>query len=86
MLLIFPPVAKPSEPPAGIAKLAGALKAHGIACTVLDANLEGLLYLLRQPNAASDTWTRRAIRNVRQNLDSIRTCVPIDRETAMPAR
>src|SRR3989337_1951299 len=30
MLLIFPPIAKHCEPPAGIAKLAGALRAHGI--------------------------------------------------------
>jgi len=72
MLLIFPPVAKPGEPPAGIAKLAGALKAHGISFTVLDANLEGLLFLLQQPNAASDTWTRRAIRTLPQNLASLR--------------
>jgi len=72
MLLIFPPVAKPSEPPAGIAKLAGALKAHGISCAVLDANLEGLLFLLQCPNAASDTWSRRAIRNAPGNLASLR--------------
>ena len=49
MLLIFPPVAKPCEPPAGIAKLAGALKAHGVPCTVLDANLEGMLVPSKGP-------------------------------------
>jgi hypothetical protein len=72
MLLIFAPVAKPCGPPAGVAKLSGALQAHGISCTVLDANLEGLLYLLRQPNAASDTWTRRAIKNISSNLQALR--------------
>jgi radical SAM superfamily enzyme YgiQ (UPF0313 family) len=72
MLLIFPPVAKPCEPPAGIAKLAGALNAHGVSCAVLDANLEGLLYLLQQPQNASDTWTRRAVKNISSNLVALR--------------
>ena len=72
MLLIFPPVAKPCEPPAGIAKLAGALRAHGISCCVLDANLEGLLYLLEQPQAANDTWTRKAVKNISKNIAALR--------------
>jgi Radical SAM superfamily len=84
MLLIFPPVAKPCEPPAGIAKLAAALKAHHISCTILDANLEGLLYLLQQPRSASDTWTRRAIKNLSANVDALRkadTYQSLDRYT-----
>jgi len=72
MLLIFPPCAKPCEPPAGVAKLAHALQTHNISCTILDANLEGLLYLLQQPQAASDTWTRRAIKHVAANLAALR--------------
>ncbi len=72
MLLIFPPVAKPCEPPAGIAKLAGALRAHGIPCQVLDANVEGLLYLLQQPQTAADTWTRRSIKNLSNNTAALR--------------
>ena len=72
MLLIYPPVAKPCEPPAGIAKLAGALKAHHISCAILDANLEGLLYLTQQPKIASDTWTRRAIKNLSANVEALR--------------
>jgi len=72
MLLISPPIGKPCEPPAGIAKLAGALQAHGISCCVLDANLEGLLYLLEQPQTASDIWTRRAVRNISNNIAAIR--------------
>ncbi len=72
MLLIFPPVAKPCEPPAGIAKLAGALKAHGIPCTILDANLEGLHYLLQEPKPMPDTWSRRAIKNVAGNIAALR--------------
>jgi radical SAM superfamily enzyme YgiQ (UPF0313 family) len=72
MLLIFPPAAKPCEPPAGIAKLAGALNAHGIACTILDANLEGLLHLMQKPQIASNTWTRRAVKNISSNLNALR--------------
>jgi len=72
MLLIFPPVAKPCEPPAGIAKLAAALLAHNVPCTLLDANLEGLLFLAQQPRTASDTWTRRAIKNIGRNLAALR--------------
>lgn len=73
MLLVFPPVAKPCEPPAGIAKLSGALTAHGIFSRLLDANLEGLLYLLRHSCAASDTWTRRAVKHNQANLVALRS-------------
>jgi radical SAM superfamily enzyme YgiQ (UPF0313 family) len=46
VLLIYPPVSKPCEPPAGIARLAGALREHDVPCTVIDANIEGLHFLL----------------------------------------
>ncbi len=68
MILIHPPVAKPCEPPAGIGRLCGALNRYGVNYRVLDANLEGLLYLLRTPLAASDTWTRRAARHLSKHL------------------
>ena len=69
LILIYPPVAKPCEPPAGMAKLAGMLRKHRFALTVMDANLEGLRHLLNFPVEASDTWTRRACRNARTNLE-----------------
>ena len=72
MILIHPPVAKPCEPPGGIAKLAGALKRHGLNHSVLDANLEGLLNLILGPSAATDRWTVRAFRNRQQHLESLR--------------
>jgi hypothetical protein len=72
MLLIFPPVAKACEPPAGIARLAAALHGHTIPCRVLDANQEAQLWLLGQPCDASDTWSRRAIRNLPANLAGLR--------------
>jgi len=72
MILIHPPVAKPCEPPGGIAKLAGALKRHGVKHAVLDANLEGLLSLIQGPSTASDRWTARAFRNRHQHLKALR--------------
>ena len=65
-------MAKPGEPPAGIAKLAGALKHQGVPCLVLDANIEGLLYLLQQPIEASDTWSSRASRHRAENIAALR--------------
>jgi hypothetical protein len=72
MLLIHPPVAKPCEPPAGIARLAGALQGTGRPCRLLDASLEGLLWLLGQPSAADDTWSRRAGRHQAAHLAALR--------------
>jgi len=77
MILIHPPVAKPSEPPSGIAKLAGALKKHGIRPLLLDANIEGLRQIINRqrllPRTSSDRWTGRALRNVSDNYASLRT-------------
>ncbi|GFE62665.1 radical SAM protein [Geobacter sp. AOG2] len=72
MLLIFPPVAKPCEPPAGIAQLAAAMHSRGMPCRVLDANLEGLLWLLEQPCVVNDTWSRRAIKGRPRHLADLR--------------
>jgi radical SAM superfamily enzyme YgiQ (UPF0313 family) len=68
MILIHPPVSKPCEPPAGIARLAGSLKRHGIPCEVMDASLEGMLSLLEKPRMPSDTWTSRAFRHLPAHL------------------
>ncbi len=72
VILVHPPVTKPSEPPAGIARLAGALRCHGVPCTLVDANLEGLLFLMNRPQAATDTWTRRALKNLPHSLSSLK--------------
>ena len=73
ILLIHPPMAKPCEPPPGIAKLAGTLKNAGIDCRVYDANLSGLLDLLHQSMDAEDTWTKRAFKNINKNLEALRS-------------
>jgi hypothetical protein len=71
ILLIHPPVAKPSEPPAGLARLAGALRSHGIHCVVIDANIEGLYHLLDNLKSPADTWSRRALRHLHNHLTSL---------------
>jgi hypothetical protein len=75
MILIHPPVAKPCEPPGGVGKLYGALSHHGIKCSVLDANIEGLLHLLHQPRPgpALDTWGIRASRSLLNHLALLRS-------------
>ena len=76
MILVHPPVAKPSEPPAGIARLSGALSSHGVNHTVLDANLEALQYIIGnmrlEGNKQYSKWTERAIRNISGNHISIK--------------
>ncbi len=72
ILLIHPPVTKPCEPPAGLAKLAWALNAQGIDCRVYDASIDGILGLLHRPIAAEDTWSRRALAGRAANIDSLR--------------
>lgn len=67
MLLLFPPVAKPCEPPAGVAYLSAALRENGWDCQVVDANAQGLGYLIRQNLTPDDSWAARALKN-RDNL------------------
>jgi radical SAM superfamily enzyme YgiQ (UPF0313 family) len=73
MLLIYPPMAKACEPPAGITLLAGVLRNNGLPCTMHDANLEGQLHLLNNCPDRDDTWSRRAIRDLGKNLEALRT-------------
>ena len=72
VILVYPPVSKPSEPPAGIARLAGFLRGHGLKTILLDANFEGMMYLLRSAGLCSpeapDTWSKRALRHWPKNI------------------
>jgi radical SAM superfamily enzyme YgiQ (UPF0313 family) len=72
VLLLHPPVAKPCEPPAGIARLAAALHHYGIPYTAVDMNIEALLGLMNGPVVPTDRWTLRAARNLSKNLNQIR--------------
>jgi len=71
LLLINPPVVRPCEAPAGIARLLGALKGHGVRCRILDANLEGLMNLLERPIEATDRWSKRAARHLNSNVSAL---------------
>ena len=74
IILIHPPIGKPSEPPAGIARLSSCLVANGIEHSVVDANLEGILYLLKDAstnNTTAGRWTTRACKNMESNLDAL---------------
>lgn len=76
ILLINPPVAKPCEPPASIARLGGALRDAGIDYSMLDLNLLCLLDQFDQldtPFDSTDTWSRRAWKNRQRNLDAVRS-------------
>ena len=73
IVLIHPPISRPCEPPAGLARLAGALKVYGRQYIIIDANIEGLLSLLSGSAPAQDTWTRRASLHLEENLSSIRS-------------
>lgn len=73
MILVHPPVAKPCEPPAGVAKLLGALHSNGARCKILDANVESLLNILYGPRIANDSWTHRASRNLSTHITSLRS-------------
>ncbi len=73
MILIFPPLGKACEPPAGVALLAGALKQNNFDCTAIDANVGGLLWLARNGQQPSDSWTRRAVSHFDENLADLKT-------------
>lgn len=64
MLLIYPPGARSTEPPLGIARLAAFLKDAGKDAVCLDLCQEGLEYLLglEADMPKADTWTRGALK------------------------
>ena len=72
MLLIHPPVVKPCEPPAGLARLAGALNHHQVQHEIVDANLESLFHRIQSPVTDVDQWTGRAVRHLTSNLEALR--------------
>ncbi len=72
MLLVYPPVSRPCEPPAGIARLAGTIDRKKHSLSVVDANLDALLRTVNGPLELSDTWTRRSQKNLHSNLNYLR--------------
>ncbi len=72
LLLVYPPISIPSEPPIGIARLSGALKAHNIPHEVIDANIEGIHWLFKNTALSDDTWSKRARKNLEANICAIK--------------
>jgi hypothetical protein len=76
IILIHPPLVKCSEPPPGIAKLSACLAEHDVIHDVIDANLEGLLYLLHHAAdrfSVTDKWSRRACKHLETNFTAVRS-------------
>ncbi len=71
ILLIYPPLTRAPEPPAGIAKLASVLRQNRLTVSLWDANIEGQYFLLNQQNVNQDRWTVQAIRNRKENIKEI---------------
>ena len=75
ILLIHPPLAKPSEPPAGIMQLYSCLADKGVPCAIVDANLEGILYLTgvaTETHGLTGRRDSRACKNREANLSALR--------------
>jgi len=72
MILIYPPLSKPCEPPAGIARLAGSIDSEKVSFSIIDAALDSLLWAFNNPVESKDTWTKRSVKNLVPNLDYLR--------------
>ncbi len=73
MLIVHPPLTKPCEPPAALAYLSASLAVHGHSCTICDMNIEALHYLFNKADTAEDTWSKRALKHLRENLAVLQT-------------
>lgn len=73
MLLIYPPGARSTEPPLGIARLASFLEDAGQEAVCLDLCQEALEYLLglEADSSAEDTWTRGALKRRGRAMETI---------------
>lgn len=65
VLLIYAPVAVPSEPPLGVASLAAFLREGGMSCEVLDLNVEAFARLLSPDFPSPDAGDRFTLRSLR---------------------
>ena len=72
MLLIYPPAARSSEAPLGIARLAAYLRSQGGKARCLDLNQEGLEFLLAKEVSSKEPWTRGALKRREQSAATLR--------------
>lgn len=71
VLLIYPPVAKPAEPPAGVAQLKSALKRAGLSCESIDANVEGQYSLIQNVPHSESRRSKMALQNRDKNSAAV---------------
>lgn len=77
MILVYPPVARPTEPPLGMAVVAGILQRAGVDYEVLDLNAEAFHLLLSEhfPSpTTSDTFSKRAVGRLQEYVQKL--CSP----------
>lgn len=76
IILVYPPVARPSEPPLGLATVAGVLKRAGVVYQVLDLNAEAFHILLSHDFPSprpTDRFSKRSIARVQEYADELRS-------------
>jgi hypothetical protein len=78
MLLLYPPLARSTEPPLGIARLAGMLKAAGRECACLDLCQEGYEYLLSLDFPAADPFSAGAKKRRGRALSLLRSPLALE--------
>ncbi|MCK9362849.1 MAG: radical SAM protein [Syntrophales bacterium] len=75
ILLVYPPLAKASEPPGGPARLVGALGRSGISCRVWDANIEGQTALLKatasEESSSNKSWILKGLAGKDENIGAV---------------
>lgn len=71
MLLLQPPFTKVCEPAAALAQLTAYLRENNEECFPYDMNIEGLYYLLEKGSSETDTWSKRAQKNVVANIAKV---------------
>ncbi len=72
MLLVYPPGARTTEPPLGIARIAGALDAAGVPVRCLDLSAEGVRHLLGAAPETRDPGEALAWRRRLRDFDALR--------------
>jgi hypothetical protein len=73
VLLIHPPMVRPTEPPIGVSAVAGLLQTHGIPVTTWDANLAGVLAFIDRPPAESSPRSRQTYEGREALLRTLRS-------------
>lgn len=81
VILVYPPVVRPSEPPVGLATVAGALLRAGVTYEILDLNAEAFHALLSQdfPGAnPPDRFSKRSLARLKEYVQRLRSEAILD--------